>query len=807
MVGRTRFMLHPIARPSTRAALWRISGPILTILLVCLAELVPLRRVPSLSLILTLAIAYSALIGGMRTGFLSSAVALVYVVLCYARSGPGRPVYYSPADLERVVVFAVAVPIVVLILGSLKRRLDELLVDERALRREAEAERGKAVNILESITDGFFAVDRQWRCTYANRQAEQMVGRKREELLGRVIWETFPPLVGSTWDREYHRAIEQQVPVHFEEYYPPLASWFETFAYPSQDGLTVYLRPINARKEAEESLRTRARQQAAIATFGKEALLGGELASLLDTAVRLVATTLDVELVKLLELLPETGDLVMRAGVGWRPGVEHRVPSGECSQAGYALATRRAVTVEDLSTESRFHGPRLLLEHGVVSGVSVVVMGRERPFGILGAHTRHKRTFSEDDVHFIEAIANVLAEAIQRKRNEEALAESEQRFRQLADNVHEVFYVGGAAPREILYVSPAFETIWGRPRASLYESPPSWLEAVHPDDRRAVEEGLARRGSGFFETEYRVVRPDGSVRWVRDRSSPVLDGSGRAFRVVGTVEDVTDLLEAAAAARGLAASEAAVRARDQVLAIVAHDLRNPLAAISMGASLLDAAWLTPEKRSRHAKIIKQAASRAERLIRDLLDVARLEAGQLRLEPAVLDIASLVTEACDLVSHQASEKSLRLECSGLEDVPRAYGDRDRILQALGNLLANAIKFTPREGSVAVRVRRSREEVELSVEDTGPGMSAEALAHVFERYWQARGDRRGLGLGLAIVKGIVDAHHGRVWAESEPGKGSAFHFTVPLAGERVDGAAAPERSGGNGGPRAAAQAGGS
>jgi PAS domain S-box-containing protein len=466
--------------------------------------------------------------------------------------------------------------------------------------------------------------------------------------------------------------------------------------------------------------------------------------------------------------------------VGWLEGVEHRVASGEGSQAGHTLLSDVPVVVEDLSTEKRFEGPSLLIEHGVVSGMSVVISGPGRPFGILGAHTRSKRSFTADDTHFLQALANVLASAIERKRNEESLAESEERFRQLAENVREVSYVNALEPLRVLYVSPAYETVWGRPCASLYADPYSPQDAIHPDDRARVQQHVGGLDTSAFDGEYRIVRPDGAIRWIRDRSSPVRDKSGRVYRIVGIAEDVTELRQAAEAQRRLVASEASLRARDEVLAIVAHDLRNPLSSIRLAANLLERPHLPPNQLQRSGRTIRRAVALADRLIKDLLDVARIEAGQLALEPAVLDIGSLVAQGLEQIADRAAEKSVALQQDIAADLPGAVGDPHRILQALGNLLGNAVKFTPPGGCITVRARGNADAVELSVEDTGAGIAAELLPHVFERFWRARpADRRGLGLGLAIVSGIVAAHQGRAWAQSEPGKGSIFHFTVPAA----------------------------
>jgi len=537
----------------------------------------------------------------------------------------------------------------------------------------------------------------------------------------------------------------------------------------------LMLRERRLRTQAE----ARARQQKAVASLGQVALGGAEPSSLFDAAVETLASTLRVELAKVLELLPGGDELVLRAGVGWRGGVGQRVRAGEGSQAGFTLLRREPVVVEDLAAETRFRGPALLTEHGVVSGVSVVIAGREQPFGILGVHTTSRRAFSEDDVSFVQSVADLLGQAIARKRGDDALAESEQRFRQLADNVREVFYVASVDPSRMLYVSPAYEAVWGRPSATLYADHGEWMASVHPDDRRAVAEGFARRESGYVDVEYRMVRPDGTLRWIHDRAAYVHD-RGQALRLVGIAEDITAQKEAEEKARRLAAAEASVRARDDVLAVVAHDLRNPLQSVAMAATLVGQPHIDAERRARHAQTILRSVDIADRLIRDLLDVARIEAGQLAIELQVLAIEPLIDEVQEQFELVARGKGLTFACEVAGGIPRVSGDHERILQAVGNLVGNAIKFTPRGGQVTVRAEGRGDVVEIAVLDTGPGIAPALLPHVFDRFWRGRpAERRGLGLGLAIAQGIAEAHGGRVQAESEVGGGSTFRLTMPAA----------------------------
>jgi signal transduction histidine kinase len=232
------------------------------------------------------------------------------------------------------------------------------------------------------------------------------------------------------------------------------------------------------------------------------------------------------------------------------------------------------------------------------------------------------------------------------------------------------------------------------------------------------------------------------------------------------------------------ASEA-TRARDEVLAVVAHDLRNPLSTILMSCALLLETASRSESRDegterRPLALMHKAAERMQRLIQDLLDVKRIEAGRLGVEPRAEFLAAVIGEAVEMLRPLADSNGLGLVGEVPTDLPQAMIDPPRIQQVLSNLVGNAIKFTPRGGTIAVSAEALADALRLAVTDSGPGIPPDQLPHIFGRFWQAKAtDRRGIGLGLAIAKGIVEAHGGRIWVESQPGKGSTFFFTVPHA----------------------------
>ena len=280
-----------------------------------------------------------------------------------------------------------------------------------------------------------------------------------------------------------------------------------------------------------------------------------------------------------------------------------------------------------------------------------------------------------------------------------------------------------------------------------------------------------RRESGALSDH--LLRADGTRFPARISRSPMVDGREVRGSVV-TFIDLTEVLEAEKALRR------ALQARDDVLAIVSHDLRNPLGTISAAADLMLDVALAPETERRHLAIIRRSSRRMNRLIEDLLDVARMEKGAFSIDPSPVDMDSLLREAHEAARPVAESKRLDLRRRGASALPPVHGDRDRILQVLSNLVDNAVKFTPAGGEIVLAAAPADGEVSVAVEDTGHGIAPEDQEHLFDRFWQAnRASETGAGLGLAIVKGIVDAHGGRVWVESTPGQGSIVRFTIPVS----------------------------
>ena len=307
--------------------------------------------------------------------------------------------------------------------------------------------------------------------------------------------------------------------------------------------LALAVRCAIERKQGQEALKLRARQQSAVAELSQQALRSSDSLALMQEAAVLVGDTLGLEYCRVLELLPSGEAMVVRASRGWTNGSGGgaTVSVGPDSQDGYTLLSNGPVIVDDTRTETRFSAAPLLLEHDVTSGMSVVVSGRARPFGVLAAHARRRRTFTDEDVHFLQSIANVLGIAIERGRAEER---TQQVAAQLA-HAQQLTHIGSWE-----WILSTGAAIWSEELCHIYGVIPdeigraleTYLQYVHPEDReftrRTLEGGL--RAHTMFSFDHRIVRADGTPRILHAEGGVVLDHTGVPVRMIGTAQDITE---------------------------------------------------------------------------------------------------------------------------------------------------------------------------------------------------------------------------------------------------------------------------
>jgi PAS domain S-box-containing protein len=361
----------------------------------------------------------------------------------------------------------------------------------------------------------------------------------------------------------------------------------------------------------------------------------------------------------------------------------------------------------------------------------------------------------------------------ERIRAQEQLKQSDSRFRQMASNIHEIFWITdprGAVP---LFVSPAYEQIYGRSVESLFENPKQFFEATHPDDRGKLASIIRRQREVDHpcEIEFRICRPNGSIRWIWARLCPILDENGILTGLCGISNDITEKKE----------TEKRV---SEFYSMVSHELRTPLTSIRGSLRLIEGgrAGELPDKAMQLVKIGRTESDRLMRLINDILDIKKVEGGQFQLSKSTVEPRQLIAVALDGMKTQASDAKVKLRTS-VTTTHRLLGDSERLLQVLTNLISNAIKFSEKNSEVCITVEeRPNNSIRFAVSDQGPGIPAHQMHKLFNMFQQLdSSDSRlkgGTGLGLAISKSIVELHGGQIGVESNEGEGSVFWFEVPI-----------------------------
>jgi PAS domain S-box-containing protein len=404
--------------------------------------------------------------------------------------------------------------------------------------------------------------------------------------------------------------------------------------------------------------------------------------------------------------------------------------------------------------------------------------------------TRGRCLFDPDGTP--SAMTGVDLDITERKRDEEQRRAAEDRFRQLAEAIQQVFWMTDARGA-LLYVSPAFETIFGRSCESLATTPGVWMDAVHPDDRERVEQAAyARLARGEYDEVYRIVRPDGTVRWIRDRAFHMYDQAGALYRLVGTAADITEQRQLEEQLQQAQKMEIVGR----LAGGVAHDFNNLLTVINGMADLVLAELAQDDPFRRDITQIRLAGERGAALTGRLLAVSRRQI----LKPEIVDLSAIAAGLQDMIQRLVGE-DIKLVLELAPDLAGVKADPGQIEQVVLNLVVNAVDAMPDGGVLTIETRtvhvdavyaaehpgtRPGPHAMLAVRDTGVGMDEAIRRRVFEPFFTTKPYGKGTGLGLSMVYGIVKQSGGSIWFQSEPGHGSRFTIYFPY----VTGSRAPQ-----------------
>lgn len=676
----------------------------------------------------------------------------------------------------------------------------EHLLAEAELRKErtaalaAQRESEEKFQTLVALSPDAVVIQQDGRIVYINRRGMELCGAaEAAEVLGNSLSKLFipadQPAAAAQFARQGagHAAPEVQELgiLRRDGVVVPVEVSAVRFQHAGSPALQVVIHDVSQRRIAEAAREKERRRVALLADISGRLVMHETAGESLSGIFTALARELNVDIFANYLVSPTGDTLILESSSGLTPDQRQAfavLPFG-VSLCGVVAERRVRLIFEDLASthESQAVGIAAL---GVkaYAGHPLIASGRLIGTASFG---RKQEAFSADELRLMAAVTDQVSAALERTRLLQDLRAQQERFREVVENIREVFWMTDPSKSEVIYISPAYEIIWGRTCESARREPRTWIDAIHPEDRgRILEAAKTKQAAGTYDETYRIIRPDGTQRWIQDKAFPVRAEDGTVLRVVGVAEDITDrkvLEEQYLKAQRL-------EAVGQLASGIAHDLNNLLSPVMMVPSFLRKKTTDPRDLELLG-IVENAGTRGASIIRQLLTFSRGYAGAR----ITVNLRQLMREMAS-IARETFPRLISVEDHLPPDLWSIIADGTQIHQILMNLCVNArdampgggrltlsaqnIELTPADVAAHPGVQPGRF-VRFEVSDTGAGMAPEILQRIFEPYFTTKEEGKGTGLGLSIVLGIVGSHHGFIVANSRPGEGTTFTVHLPAA----------------------------
>jgi PAS domain S-box-containing protein len=564
------------------------------------------------------------------------------------------------------------------------------------------------------------------------------------------------------------------------------------------DGISL---DVTERKQAEMHIRHLNRVYAMLSDINQTIVREKAAPALLTAACRIAVEKGGFAMAWIGMVDPHTQNIELVASIGATADtlaiLRQHMLTNEAHCYGCAFTTRALQTGEPAVCNDIANDPQaaswrqVALDRNYRAMASLPLRTGSQIVGIFNLYAGEAGFFDAEEMRLLDELAADISFALEVQQREArqlqaeaALRSSEERFRQLAETIQEVFWITEPASGRMIYISPAYLTVWGRTCESLYAAPGSWLDAVHPEDRERVQVAAkTKQAAGLYDEEYRIIRPDKTVRWVRDQAFPLYNAAGEVDRMIGVARDITERRKLEEQLRQAQKMEAI----GQLAGGVAHDFNNILAVIQMQAGLLEKSPGILPEHAEFAAEIEAAAQRAANLTRQLLVFSRRQTMQLE-DLNLNDVVKQIARMLQRVIHE----DIKLEFKLATEPLWVRADGGMMDQVLLNLTVNARDAMPRGGTLLIETdaveldelaarqspaARPGKYIRLTVSDTGTGISPDILPHIFEPFFTTKDIGKGTGIGLATVQGIILQHQGWVNVSSEAGQGTTFRIYLP------------------------------
>ena len=677
-----------------------------------------------------------------------------------------------------------------------EQQLIQLLEETKNMHQQQEDSRALIENVLNNISDGFFIVDRAWSILFWNKSADNLLKRNEKELIGKNLWEEFPDFAGLREHVDYTTLLKHNKSIRFREYFPTYNIWADVSVYPMENNLSVYFKDVTEVKK----LRTLERLEREVLEMN--ARPDSQLAQTLDFYLKEIEVIHEGMICSVLRLkgnrlynwsspnLPERYCAAIE-------GIEIGDNRGSCGTAAFL---KEKVVVVDIENDPRWVLFKdLALRDGLKACWSFpIIDSHKKVIGTFAVYYKKIKEPTPEEENTLERAKNFLILILENKISVEAVKASNQSYNMVAQATNDAIWDWDTETNEVIRTGKGLKTLFGyEPEEPLLDND-FWVNRIHPDDLPGVMKKQAaimnNREELYWEDEYRFLKKNSQFAYVHDKGFIIRDLMGKAIRLIGATRDITERKENEALllelnnrlkqrADELAASNIEL---ERFAYIASHDMQEPLRMITSFLQLFKKKYEAQidETAEQYIHFAVDGANRMKKLIMDLLEYSRVGSNKENFE--VIDTNGLLNEIVNVFSNRIDEMKAIVT---IDELPDVKANKTQLFQLFQNLIGNALKYHSGE-SPQIYIKGKEEEgyFLFSVMDNGIGMKPvffEKIFILFQRLHH-KNEYSGTGIGLTICKKIVDRHNGKIWVESEPGKGSCFYFTISkLLDDRSDG----------------------
>jgi PAS domain S-box-containing protein len=667
-----------------------------------------------------------------------------------------------------------------------EQKLTLVLEETRKLHQKEEDSRILLESVLDSITDGFFIADREWRILFWNKAAENILQKAEPELIGKNVWEEFPDLTVLKEHIDFQTLFENNQPVRFREYFSKYKIWADVSAYPSDKNISVYFKDVTEVK----NLRTLERLEREVLEMNArpdsilENTLDFYLKEIQEIHKGMICSVFRLKGNRLYNWsTPDLPESFMKNIEGLEIGYN----VGSCGAAAFR---KEKVVVVDIDNDPSWAEYKQL---AAMAGLKAcwsfpLIDSRNQVMGTFAIYYKRIKAPTREEENTLERAKNLLMIILENRISVEAVKSSNRNYDMVAKATNDAIWDWNVETDYVTRTGEGLEVLFGYKPEEAATEENFWNKRIHVDDLDRVMQKqltvLNNPSELYWEDEYRFRRKDGSYAYVFDKGYIIRDETGKAIRLIGATRDVTERKESEALllelnnrlkqrADELAASNIEL---ERFAYIASHDMQEPLRMITSFLQLFKKKYedQIDETAEQYIHFAVDGADRMKKLIMDLLEYSRV--GSNKDDLIEIDTNGLLKEVVNVFQDRIAEMKATIV---IQELPSIKANRTQMFQLFQNLIGNALKYhTGESPRIEIAEKEEEQHFLFSVRDNGIGIKPifyEKIFVLFQRLHH-KNEYSGTGIGLAICKKIVEKHGGRIWVESEPGQGSCFYFTI-------------------------------